>query len=151
VGFVRKVVAVILVAIWPAVTSHSLLSHGGLIHVVHTDHHSQGDGVAVHQHLYHEQHGAHEHDEGSHEHNADHHEFAEGDYRSASAKELISKPSLRVLFSAACTLTPLVARCEVSLESPGPAPPGSRVQILQQTWQFSNRAAVPVRAPSFSS
>ena len=147
----RNVVAVILVAIWPAVTSHALLSHSGLIHIVHSDHHSHGDRSAIHQHLYHDQHGAHEHEEGSHEHNGENHAFADGDYRSASASKLIFKPSLSVLFTAGSAMTALVPRGEASVNSPGPAPPGSRSQILQQTWQFSSRAAIPVRAPSILS
>ena len=152
VGLVCKVVAVILVALWPVVTSHSLLSHGGLIHVVHSDHHNERDRSDAHQHLYHHQHDEHDHDdEGSHEHNGDNHEFADGDYRSTSASKLILKPSLITLFTAGFAISALIQQCEFSMESPGPAPPGSTPQILQQTWQFSNRAAIPVRAPSIIS
>ena len=146
-GLFCKFVAVLLALIWPVVTSHALLAHAGLIHVVHADHENDGHGDA-HKHLNHHQHHAHDHDAGSHEHNGDNHAFADGDYRSANTGKLILKPTLVALFTAASSIAALVEQSENLVESPGPAPPGSIPQILQQTWQFSNRAAIPGRAPS---
>lgn len=150
-GLFCKLVAMLLVALWPAVTSHTLLTHGGIIHVVHPDEHGERHGDAGHQHLSHAQHHEHDHDEGSHEHNGDNHAFADGDYRPTSVTKLVFKPFLSVLFTAGSTIAVPVQVCEHLVDSPGPAPPGSIPQILQQTWQFSNRTAVPGRAPSFLS
>ena len=146
-----KVVATVLVVLWPAVTSHALLTHGGIIHVVYPDEHSEGGGGAGHQHLSHAQHHDHEHDDDSHEQNSDNHAFADGDYRSTTVTKLVFKPSLSALFTAASTIAVPVQVYEHLVDSPGPAPPGSTPQILQQTWQFSNRTAVLGRAPSFVS
>ena len=141
-------VAIVLVALWPAITSHALLSQSGIIHIIHADHHSDDGDSHAHQHLSHHQHDEHDHDEGSHEHNGDNHAFADGDYRSTAASKLIFKPSLIPAFIAFAGITAPVHQCELLVDSPGPAPPGSGPQILQQTWQFSNRTAIPARAPS---
>jgi hypothetical protein len=141
-------VAIVLVLLWPAMTSHALLTHSGLIHIVHADHHDEAHRSDAHRHLSHHQHDDHDHDEGSHEHNGDNHAFADGDYRSTTAGKLIFKPSLIPAFIVFAGSTALLQQCEILVDSPGPAPPGSEPQILQQTWQFSNRTAIPVRAPS---
>jgi hypothetical protein len=151
VGLFCKLVAIVLVVIWPAFTSHTLLTHGGIIHVVHSDDHREKRDDAAHQHLSHAQHHDHDHDEDSHEHNGDNHAFADGDYRSTSVTKLVFKPSLSALFTAGATTAVAFQVCEHLVDSPGPAPPGSTPQILQQTWQFSNRTAIPGRTPSFLS
>jgi hypothetical protein len=120
----------LLLAIWPAITSHALLQHVGLIHEVHDDHH--GDG-------------------GSHEHNDDHHIFADGDYTFTSAAKTVSKPesSSKVAPSDYHFLSYFPV--DLRIDPPGPAPPGAALPHLQQSWQFLLRAALPVRAPSFIS
>lgn len=149
VGLFCKLFAMLLVALWPAVTSHTLLTHGGLIHVVHALH----DHARAHHEEHHDYGHGHEHnhpDDGrSHEHHGDNHAFADGDYRSTTASKLL-RPALSAVFTAASAITAAV-QCDLLVDSPGPAPPGSTPQILRQTWQFSNRTAVPGRAPSFLS
>ena len=136
-----KFIAIVLVALWPAVTSHSLLTHSGIIHVVHTVHDHDGDSPHHHHHQ----------DEDSHEHNGDNHAVADGDYRSTSASKLILKPSLVAVASLLPSVNPDMRDAGCKLLSPGPAPPGSMPKILQRTWQFTVRAAIPGRAPSFVS
>jgi len=137
VGLFCKVVAIILVVVWPAVTSRSLLTHGGIIHVVHSDH----------AHDDHEHHDG----EGSHEHNGDNHTVADGEYRSTSSGKFVIKPPLAAAIALIASNAALEQRGEWLAHSAGAAPPGSTPQILQQTWQFSNRAAIPGRAPSLLS
>jgi hypothetical protein len=129
VGRIRTMFVTLLLAIWPAVTSHTLLEQAGMIHVVHDDHHGS---------------------EGSHEHNADNHAFADGDYTSASAANSLKKPGLTSISTA------FFQRLYVSAfinneDSPGPAPPGIAPPFLQKSWYFLLRTALPVRAPSFIS
>lgn len=140
-GVLNKFIALLLVTLWPAVTSHTLLTHGGLIHVVHVDHGHEGD--APHSH--------HDHDDDSHEHNGDNHAVADGDYRSNSNSKLIVKPSASTDFRLLAGLILPLQERENTMRSPGPAPPGSLPQILRQTWQFSLRAAIQGRAPSLIS
>lgn len=117
----------LLLAIWPAVTSHALLEQAGLIHVVHDDHHGS---------------------DGSHEHDADNHAFADGDYTSVSAVKLLKKPdsvvSPTLLLQAFSYISVFLAEDD----SPGPAPPGTAPPLLQKSWYFLLRTALPVRAPS---
>ena len=101
-----KIVAVLLVLLWPAVTSHSLLTHSGIIHVVHSDH-------------AHDDHDHHE-DEGSHEHNGDNHAFADGDYRPASKGKLVVKPSLAAAFNLIASVVALCEQRDLLGHSPGP-------------------------------
>ena len=143
VGLLCKIVAMVLVAIWPAVTSHALLTHGGLIHVVHADHHADDHERGDVPHRHH-----HDGNEDSHEHNGENHAFADGDYRSTSGGKLVFKPALSVVVGVLASVASMIEAREISVRSPGPAPPGSRPQLLQQTWQFLDRAAVPGRAPS---
>ena len=150
VGLFCKLVAMLLVALWPGVTSHSLLTHSGLIHVVHADHdHARGHDGEHHHHGH-----SHEHessDGASHEHNGDNHAFADGDYRSTPVTKLFFKPLLNGVFAAGAVIIVQVPPSALLVDSPGPAPPGSRPELLQQTWQFSYRTALPGRAPSFLS
>ena len=121
----------LLVAIWPAVTSHALLEQAGLIHVVHDDHHHESDG--------------------SHEHNADNHAFADGDYTSTSAAKSLKKPDSAVVATALFQTVSCVSAFSSDDGSPGPGPPGAAPPLLQKSWCFLLRTALPVRAPSFIS
>jgi hypothetical protein len=129
---VRIIVALVLLAFWPVITSHPLLQHFGLIHQVHEDHDGSG---------------------GSHEHDTDNHAFAEGDYLLGSKDVSIWKPL------ASATVLPFATAMLLSMESlargegfnSGPAPPGTAPPELSNCWQFSFRAALPVRAPSLTS
>ena len=146
----RRLIALVLMVGWPAVTSHILLEQGGLIHVVHDDH-----GPAHPEHHGHDADRSHdEHhdgDAGSHEHNGENHAFADGDYRSTIAGKLLLKPQLIAVCGIFASVASMVDAAELKVRAPGPAPPGSTPQILQQSWQFSERAAIPGRAPSFRS
>ena len=117
----------LLLAIWPAVSSHALLQQAGLIHEFHDDHH-HGDG-------------------GSHEHNSDNHDFADGDYTSGGAAKALKKPEFLL---APTALLQTAAHGSILLRnySPGPAPPGTAPPLLLKSWYFLLRAALPVRAPS---
>ena len=125
VGLARTFCAIVLLALWPAVTSHALLQQAGLIHEFHDDHHGG---------------------EGSHEHNSENHDFADGDYTSATGAKALQKPDTVV-----CTeLWQAVSECSIRLryDAPGPAPPGTAPPLLQKSWSFLLRTALPVRAPS---
>ena len=124
-----KLIVVLLVALWPAVTSHALLEQAGLIHEVHDDHHGN---------------------EGSHEHNTSNHAFADGDYVSANASKSIKKPESTVN-STAPFRTLLYCSILMRNDPPGPAPPDTAPPLLQKSWYFLLRTALPVRAPSFIS
>lgn len=139
-GLIRKVVAVLLVALWPAATSHALLEQLELIHVVHEDHHHHDD-----------HHDADHSDDGkSHEHGATGHQFADGDYAVPSHGKSISKPQF--LYAEASLIAAAILRIsQEARDAQGPAPPGAAPPLLQKTWQFSVRTALPVRAPSFIS
>jgi hypothetical protein len=126
-----KFVAVVLLALWPAATSHTLLEMCGLIHVVHHDHHHPG--------------------EDSHEHNADNHLFADGDYVFAPGAKVVLKPILHESWIIPAFAVSFLSRLDVRIDSPGPAPPDFEPHFLQQNWHFFFRTALPVRAPSFLS
>jgi hypothetical protein len=130
------------------VTSHALLTRGGLIHVVHADHHSGDDRDHHAQDISHHHHDNDDDAEGSHEHNGGNHAFADGGYRSTSGSKLVLKSTLSVTIGVLASVASFIEPREIPVCSPGPAPPGSRPQILQQTWQFLDRAAIPGRAPS---
>jgi hypothetical protein len=134
----------LLAAVWAPASSHALLERAGMIHVPHADHgHGAGDdgdhapGQAV---------------PGSHEHGEDNHEAADGRCLISSAKPQLAKPvSSSIAPFLACGLAAIadgLCRCREcprsGLPPPGPAPPE-----LSQIWQFSSRAALPVRAPAF--
>lgn len=130
VGGVQTFAVMLLLAIWPAVTSHALLEQAGLIHVVHDDHHAS---------------------DGSHEHNADHHAFADGDYTSATGAKSLKKPESTLISTALLQTLPDTSAFLAENDSPGPAPPGTAPPLLQKSWYFLLRTALPVRAPSFIS
>jgi hypothetical protein len=126
VRWVRTFVAMLLLAIWPAVTSHALLEQAGLIHEAHDDHHG-GDG--------------------SHEHNSDNHAFADGDYASGNSAKSVKKPEFSVVSTALLQTAPSLS-VFVRNDPPGPAPPGTAPPHLLKSWSFLLRTALPVRAPS---
>ena len=126
-----------LAAVWPAVTSHTLLEQAGLIHVVHADHHHS------HDHDY-------DHSGDSHEHNADDHDFADGNYWTKTSQTKTPRPDFTLLnqtewLAAALTNPP------AQLFFFGPGPPGISPPELLHRWNFVLRTAVDARAPSFLS
>jgi hypothetical protein len=126
---VRKIVALVLLALWPVITSHCWLQQRGLIHHIHEDHNMGG---------------------GSHEHNSDNHAFADGNYLQSSSAISVLKPmaSTALLPFSTPFLPASISQREVfdsGLPPPGVAPPE-----LGTHWQFSFRTALPIRAPSSS-
>jgi hypothetical protein len=160
---VRKIVAVLLMAIWPAVTSHTLLESLGVIHVAH--HETVHTAESAQEHHRHEHHG----DSDSHHHHphhsldnaadrndhnqqsGDHHLFADGDYAWTSAGKTLTKPELGDDRALTLFCTSALNRVEAEIDLTGPAPPGTAPPLLQKTWQFLLRAAVSTRAPSITS
>ena len=130
---IRKIIALVLLAIWPAVTSHVLLESLELIHVVHDDHHHH-----------------HDDDGKTHEHDADNHGFADGDYILPSPTKSLSKPNFSIAHAGALAVALSLISLELT-EAQGLAPPGAAPPLLQKSWHFWLRAALPVRAPSFIS
>lgn len=128
----RMIVALVMLAFWPVITSHPLLQHLGLIHEVHDDHDSDG---------------------GSHEHDTDNHAFADGGYLRGSSDVSVSKPfgsGAAFPFATALLAAPVTLALREGFNS-GPSPPGTAPPELSHRWQFFFRAALPVRAPSFAS
>jgi hypothetical protein len=128
-------VALLLLAVWPAVSSHAVLQHSGLIHQFHDDHDEDADEPG-----------------GSHEHHANGHDVADGQCV-LSAKE-VSVPTHHadvmpfvVWWLAAASMPELSPERHPS----GLAPPGLAPPELSHRWQFFFRAALPARAPSFVS
>lgn len=117
----------LLLVIWPALTSHALLQQVGLIHQAHEHHHHGG---------------------GSHEHNSDHHVFADGDYIGLSPGKILFKPSLISLPASATPVVASVLSIQRRVDSPGRPPPANTPALLQRIWHFSLRTALPARAPS---
>jgi hypothetical protein len=135
----KTIVTLMLVALWLPASSHALLQHAGVIHVIHS----------------HDDQGEHRHDadsSGSHEHDADNHDAADGLCLVSSGKVSPAKPDALPLLpwlmatvrSAAEPTSALHAHC-------GPSPPGTAAPDVSRGWQFSFRAALPIRAPSFVS
>jgi hypothetical protein len=157
---VHEFVAVLLVAIWPAVTSHTLLEFLGVIHVAHHDTAIIGKSAWEHPHHHHHHGEGHSHHHpaengaergGQNEDSDDHHIFADGDYAWTHGGKTLTKPELSVCGSPALFCGSSLNLVEAELDSPGPAPPGTAPPLLQKSWQFFLRAAVPVRAPSIIS
>jgi len=125
-------VSVLLMACWLPASSHALLEHYELIHHVHADHDATSDG--------------------SHEHGTNNHEPADGNCALSSARVSYSAPGMLEvpvpLFLLAAVFT-----CDLhgGSSSSDLAPPGAAPPQFSQSWQFSSRAALPARAPSFVS
>jgi hypothetical protein len=135
----KTVVTILVVAVWLPASSHALLQHVGFIHQVHAH-----DGHAD---------DSHEADSPeSHEHDADNHDAADGLCVLSVGK--VQVPSPAVLGQPCWFALPLIAPLrEVHPDAfhSGLSPPGVAPPELSHRWQFSFRAALPVRAPSFIS
>lgn len=130
-SLLRKMMVLLLLALWLPSSSHTFLEALDIIHP-HTH-----DLAAEHAHE-----DGHEHDE------ADRHEAADGMVRAQRMDENTPAAPLQfVLLSDANILSDLVravAEQQILIEAPSTVPPE-----LQPRWQFIVRAAPPVRAPSF--
>lgn len=136
VRFVRRIVALLLLAAWPALTSHSLLELIGVIHQSHEAH-------AAHHHDHH-----HHPDDPSHEHGPADHDFADGGY---IAKSSNNSAPFRALPQTQTALWAIASTHQTELVAGaafGPAPPGVAPPEFLQTWNFLHRTAIDARAPS---
>jgi len=135
----KSFVTVVLVAIWLPASSHAFLQHVGFIHQVH-EHDEPSDA---------------DHDsdaEHPHEHDADNHAAADGLCLTSSAKVQLEKPTIVALLPWLAAALLISAGISSPLEAySGPSPPGVAPPELSHRWQFTFRAAPPVRAPSFVS
>jgi hypothetical protein len=124
----KPIVALLMLTLFAFASSHPLLEGLGLIHqeVAHTDGHANSDSD---------------------------HELADGKCRFTSSRDEIQKAFANggFDFSAVVALACVLLH-DADLET------GSSVEIasspppeLGTSWQFSSRAALPVRAPSFAS
>ena len=128
----KSIVALLLAALWLPVSSHALLEHFELIHHVHADHAEDSDG--------------------SHEHDTDNHAAADGLCLAPSVKTPLSKPVAVVPLPWLAVALLNTSHHFSARPSPyGPSPPGTAPPELSHRWQFSFRAALPARAPSFAS
>ena len=132
----KAIVAVVLVALWLPASSHAFLQHVGFIHQVHahddadTDHDSDA--------------------ERPHEHDADNHAAADGLCLVSSGKVQLDKPTIVAVLPWLTAALWLASEYPSELQAhSGPSPPGVAPPELSSRWQFSFRAARPVRAPSF--
>jgi hypothetical protein len=137
VSLVRSIFAVLLLAAWPAVTSHALLERYGIIHEVHADHH--------HSQASHHDHGA---GRGSHEHNDNNHDFADGGYVAKIGSNGLAYGvgcALYVVTSSAVVLESIDTETRIVF---GPAPPGIAPPEFLHSLNFLLRTSADVRAPS---
>lgn len=132
----KSIVAVILVALWLPASSHAFLQHIGFIHQVHA-HDEAADG---------------DHDSDSerhHEHGTDNHDAADGLCLVSSGKVPLAKLSDVASLPWLITVVLRAAEIPSALQGhSGPSPPGVAPPELSHCWQFSVRAALPIRAPS---
>ena len=127
--------ALLLAAFWLPATSHALLEYAGVIHEHHSDH---------------DDHDAES--SGSHEHNADNHDAADGKYAPSSTLVRVSLPDALTSPLLFCGLgLNWISELQIDPQPSGLAPPGTAPPQLSRCWQFSFRAALPARAPSFAS
>jgi hypothetical protein len=135
----KSIVALALVAFWLPASSHAFLQHIGFIHQIHEH------DVAVE--VDHDSEAEHPHD-----HDGDSHAIADGLCLFASGKVELAKPvtlpALPWVITEFCTAINIPSA--IALHS-GPSPPGVAPPELSHRWQFSLRAALPARAPSFIS
>lgn len=123
----KPIVAMLMLALFAFASSHPLLESLGLIHqeVAHAD------GPA---------------------HSKDNHEAADGSCRIESGQEELQKP----LADALDLSHSFVFMCVLMLNTDPDADPGGQglsppPPELGKSWQFSSRAALPIRAPSIAS
>jgi hypothetical protein len=133
---VRIIVTLMLLAIWPAASSHALLETCELIHQHHADHDFGSPGS---------------HDDHDDDHDDDH-EAADGRCLLSSTQVTVPVPDL-VLAPALFTFLFVEWDCEQqsSVFFSGLAPPGTAPPQLSHCWQFSFRTALSPRAPSLTS
>ena len=118
-----------MLALFAPTSSHPLLEGLGLIHQVHADHDTDSDG--------------------SHEHDSNNHEAADGKCVLASAHVSVPGPNMVATPFLFCSLGfDLASELHVERQPSGLAPPGTAPPQLSHRWQFSFRAALPIRAPS---
>jgi hypothetical protein len=129
-------VAIALAAVWLPASSHALLQHAGFIHQIH-----------VHEDEDHDDHSSQ-----SHEHDADNHDAADGFCLSSAGKVAAPLPGI-VMVPDWLEVPSLPASVIAERFAPhsGLSPPGVAPPELSHRWQFSNRAALPARAPSLLS
>jgi hypothetical protein len=129
---VRITVTLLLLALWPAASSHALLETCGLIHQQHADHEFGSNG--------------------SHDDHDDDHEAADGHCLLSSTQVTVPVPDLDLVPHLFVFLS---LGWEAELQSPvlfsGLAPPGTAPPQLSHRWQFSFRTALSPRAPSLIS
>ena len=134
---VRIALVLALLALWVPASSHALLEHAGWIH----EHH-------------HEEAADHDHD-----HDADHgpakgtdHDAADGICRVESGSVDAPAPQIcHVWLLSAFALCGDLSSLTEEPDYSGPSPPGTAPPEVRVSWQFSYRAALPVRAPSLLS
>lgn len=131
----RALIAAVLLAFWPAVSSHAFLQVWGLIHLTHVD----PDGAGG--------------PEGSPDRHDNDHEVADGQCRLSTQSVEAPVPSLvgPPLWLCDWILAGWPLPPEGEPPASGLAPPRSAPPELRHRWQFSLRAALPVRAPSLVS
>ena len=129
-------IAAVLLAFWPAVSSHAFLQVWGLIHLTHAD--PGWDPGSP---------------EGSHDHHDNDHEVADGQCRLSTQSVVAPGPLLVAtpLWLCGWMLARVPLPSDDEPPASGVAPPSSAPPELLHRWQFSLRAALPVRAPSLVS
>ena len=132
VKLVRSLVALMLLAVWPAVTSHTLLEQLELVHVAHADHDADLPD--------------------SPEHDGADHDAADGLCLVSSKATSIPVPQVALAPELIGWLaTGYLSELQGQRHWSGTAPPGTAPPELLHCWQFSSRAALSARAPSFLS
>jgi hypothetical protein len=139
--WVKRIVVLLLVAIWLPASSHALLQHAGFIHQQHEDEHDPHSDA--------DHHGD---SDGRHEHDADNHAAADGLCLLAMGKlQVPAPPFVATLGWLLVALLPPSAQANGMAFHTGLSPPGTTPPELSHIWQFSFRTALPVRAPSHPS
>jgi hypothetical protein len=139
-------VTLVLLAVWLPASSHAFLQHVGFIHLLH-EHDDLAEADADHSDAEH-----HSDSEHPREHDGDTHAAADGLCVASTAKVQLAKPTIVAVhpWLAAAALISVEVPSALEAHS-GPSPPGVAPPELSHRWQFSFRAALPVRAPSFLS
>jgi hypothetical protein len=137
-GSVQQTIVLLLVALWLPASSHAWLQRVGWIHQQHIH---EGE---THADVHH-----HEDSHDQHEHDAHNHAAADGACLIPSGKIHVLAPVLAATpaWLQVASLTAPADLISLALHS-GLSPPGTSPPELSNIWQFSSRAALPVRAPS---
>ena len=126
-------VCAVAVLFLPA-SSHPLLELAGWIHEEAYHHHHNGDDAEHHHHPV-----------------SNDHDAADGICRLESGGIDAPIPTNGAWWLVGYALWSILDSVVVEPPFSGPSPPGTAPPEIQVSWQFSYRAAVPVRAPSFLS